>query len=799
MKVNLSVSSRSALRPSRRLKRITVLLLLFLSFTLAASAAASAGAPTAARPDGKGTTHPPLEVEVVSSAPDQITGGDARVHIDVPAGFPLDQIKVLVNGWNQADAFSPIPGTNTLSGVIDGLYEGRNRLVVVPFGRSKIRPRPAKMALTNYPITGPVFSGPHQYPFVCSVQEEGLGQPLVDNDSAGFPVYDDDGNLIGYSQNCSAETLVTYLYKSTDGSFKPYTPGQERPDDMAQTTTMDGLTVDYVVRWERGTINRFIYSIAVLAPDDAGPEDLSRSAWNGKLIYYFQGGVGIGHEQGGTSGSRMLYDYGLSQGYAIAYSTGTRTGVHYNLELGGETALMVKERFIELYDVPIYSVGVGGSGGGIQQYVYGQNHKGLIDAAIPQYSYPDMVTQAIHVGDCELLEFFMDVLDAGNPRWQNWDNRTLLEGMNARDDLFNPYTQSEGLSECVNGWRGLSPLALNPHYGRADNQEQFVPQEDVAAIKWTHFQDIVNIVGLRPDGFAYNYWDNVGVQYGLESVAAGEITPEEFLRVNAAVGGWKDEADMVQEGSPFFPPGEIDFTNWDPWSQRNQVYSTNPAAPAPRSEGDLQAMHGVYEDGLVFVGDIDIPIIDWRHYLERRLDMHNSHQSFAARQRMQQFRGNADNQVIWFTDVIPGVDDDFFFDQTPEAFQVMDEWMMNIIEHPELGVAGNKPPRAVDRCFDAAGDEIARGDDVWDGILNDDPAGTCTQEFPIYGTSRTVAGAPLRGGVFKCQLKPVAEAIADGDYGVWTPSPAERAMLEQIFPTGVCDYDQPDAGLPPGW
>ncbi|NIW35027.1 MAG: hypothetical protein GWN32_00090, partial [Gemmatimonadetes bacterium] len=56
-----------------------------------------------------------------------------------------------------------------------------------------------------------------------------------------------------------------------------------------------------------------------------------------------------------------------------------------------------------------YTVGVGGSGGGIQQYVYGQNHKGLLDAGVPQYSYPDMITQTIHIGDCELLERWMDV------------------------------------------------------------------------------------------------------------------------------------------------------------------------------------------------------------------------------------------------------------------------------------------------------------------------------------------------------------------------------------------------------
>ena len=36
---------------------------------------------------------------------------------------------------------------------------------------------------------------------------------------------------------------------------------------------------------------------------------------------------------------------------------------------------------------------------------------------------------------------------------------------------------------------------------------------------------------------------------------------------------------------------------------------------------------------MVFRGKLDIPVIDWRHYLEHRLDMHHTHQSFATRQR----------------------------------------------------------------------------------------------------------------------------------------------------------------------
>jgi hypothetical protein len=144
----------------------------------------------------------------------------------------------------------------------------------------------------------------------------------------------------------------------------------------------------------------------------------------------------------------------------------------------------------------------------------------------------------------------------------------------------------------------------------------------------------------------------------------------------------------------------------------------------------------------------------------------------------------AGNQVIWFTDARP----DVAFDQTPEALAVIDEWMANIQAQPERGVVGNKPALAVDRCFDTLGNEIARGDHVWDGILDDRPAGPCTELFPIYGTSRTVAGAPFTGEVYACKLQPVRAAIARGVYRDWRPDQAERERLEEIFPTGVCRF-----------
>jgi hypothetical protein len=738
---------------------------------------------------GAEATHD-FELEVLSSPASMVTGGDALVRVTIPRTVPLAKAVVRVDGRNVTDSLTLDAEARTLTGMVDGLALGANVLTAEANGLGNGRPSDS-LTLTNHPTTGPIFSGPQQQPFVCKTVSQGLGLPLADNSQGiGWPL----GNG-QWSKDCSANRIVEFLYRTTGGQFRTL-PAGSLPDDIAQTTTLDGRTVPYVVRREKGTINRFIYSISILAPpgDPAAAPDLS--LWNGRLVYSFDGGVAIGHSQG-TLGGNHLYHNGLSKGYAVVYSSGTRTATHYNLVLGGETAIMTKERFVEGYGVPTYTVGVGGSGGGIQQYVYAQNHPGVIlDAAIPQYSYPDMVTQTIHVGDCELLEQYMDVTDAANPAWATWPNRSWLEGMNASATRPNPYRGGlPGNSECVNGWRGLTPLALNPLFGTAGAEQALYDPAAIAGIKWTHWDDVRNVYGTTPDGYARVPWDNVGVQYGLSALTGGKITPDQFLKLNATVGSWKRPQDMVQEGCPFIAALCANPAQFDPWSRRNMRLSPDGGVtPAPRSTGDLGAIAAAYESGLVFRGKIDIPTIDWRNYLEEALDMHNSHQSFAARQRIRNDDGDSSNQVIWFTDARPSVQ----FDQTPEALAVIDEWMANIRANPSGGVSGNKPAGAVDACFTTAGALIASGEHVWDGILDSRPAGACTQAFPLHSTSRIVAGAPIEGGIFKCALQPVAAAAAKGAYAPWIPSASDVARLEQIFPQGVCDYTKPDAGRPAG-
>jgi hypothetical protein len=766
-------------------------------------------------------------IEILSSAPGQVSGGDALVRV----GFPGEDVKpdavLLLNGQDVTASLAPDGGD--LVGVVEGLALGNNLLQLKSSANANAVK--AQLLATNHPEIGPIFSGPHQQAFVCTTARAALGQPLVDNqDEIGIAVAQEDGSgnypsdgrgyptagadIVGWSMNCSGERQLDYVYRTTGGQFMPLAdPSGTLPGDIAMTTTLDGDTVPYIVRWERGTNNRFIYSVAMLAPtSETNPAEPDDSLWNGRLVFSLQGGVAIGHTQGTASTSaRLLHDV-LRLGHAVVNSTGLRTNTHYNLQLGGETALMLKEHFIEDHGVPLYTVGVGGSGGAIQQYVYAQNHPGLLDAAIPQYSYSDMITQTIHVGDCELLEHYFDKTDRFNPKWQDVLNRRAIQGLNASRSPINMSSGEQNqwnqiyflygllglnapvpvappipaITECRRAWFGLTPLVFNPTFEDVSDIDKLA--QGTADVEWTHAGDLVNIYGVDGSGFARTPWGNAGVQYGLQALTDGVITPAEFVDLNGQVGSWKQTADIVPEGFPF--AGGFSPANFDPWSARNIALSPDAGVtPAARRIADPAAVDAAYSSGMHFGGDIDIPVIDWRNYLEEELDMHHSHQSFATRRRLEQARGNADNQVIWFTDARPSV----AFDQTPEAFEVMDEWMLNLLANPGLGVAGNRPALAVDRCFETDGTEIAAGDDVWDGILDDDPDGACTQEFQIHQSSRIVAGGPITGGIFQCVTKTVDQAISDGDYGSWSPSSAERARLLEIFPGGVCDWSEGEA------
>ena len=71
--------------------------------------------------------------------------------------------------------------------------------------------------------------------------------------------------------------------------------------------------------------------------------------------------------------------------------------------ISAETAMMVKEHFIEEFWRSGSQHRHGGSGGAIQQYMMAQNYPGLLDGLMPQVNFPD---NAIFEGviDCQLLD-----------------------------------------------------------------------------------------------------------------------------------------------------------------------------------------------------------------------------------------------------------------------------------------------------------------------------------------------------------------------------------------------------------
>ncbi|BAL25075.1 DUF6351 family protein [Azoarcus sp. KH32C] len=653
-----------------------------------------------------------------------------------------------------------------------------------------------------------LFAGPKQYPFICDTEASGLGQPLVDNLAGIGTRVDQEADrekelpeAHGYSKDCLAPTKAWYYYKPR-GKDR-FSRWNDKVRD-AERITVNGVRIPFVVRVEMGTINRFIYVLVALRGAHESLATPTADRWNGRLIYQFYGGVGIGHRQGRANLKRVIADREkqLAQGYAVIASTGTTTANHYNMWLIEDTALRVKRQFAALYGEPEYTVGVGGSGGAIQQYLLAQNHPGLLDAGVAQYAYPDMITQTVPIFDCELLEYYFDVTDGGNAQWARAENRSIIEGLNANNDysasggVFKIQATTrlsylargewrpslEGQTECAVAWRGLTPLVLNPLFTNFENRlSESVFKQGL----WSYYEDLKQFFGTDKQGYARVPWDNVGVQYGLRALQAGRIGPEQFLRLNARVGSWKAPSEMQPERFWLVDGGGSDLRDFSPWSAHNMNLAG--VAAAPRFEGDRLAMEAAYRSGQVFLGQLDMPVIDVRHYLEPDLDMHHESASFSTRERILAAGGSVGNQSIWVSDS--------HYDPTPEAFAAIDSWWRAKQAEPERSWAELRPSSASDRCFDREGKVMASGEHVWDGDWNGHLAGACTRVYPMFANSRMVAGESIAGDRFKCALQPVAEAIDSGVYAPVDMHPY-RARLEQIFPQGVCDYRQGDVARP---
>ncbi len=664
-----------------------------------------------------------------------------------------------------------------------------------------------------YPIlpgeSGPVeslYAGSLQYPFLCETESSGLGQPIVDNQQGyGIPVYRNIASgkkmhdIVGYSKDCSLPTRITYYYVKKDKlSVNLYSTNV--PSDEIAKIQINGKEQDFIVRLETGTIDRFIYAIAILKGDEDTVLKADTTLWNKKLVYHFGGGVGIGKKQGKLNQwdfiEKMIEP--LSSGYAVAFSTGNQTSTHYNMWLAEEVMLRVKNQFSAAYGKPQYTVGLGGSGGAIQQLLIAQNHPGLLDAAFLLYSYPDMLSQTIYAYDCELLEYYFDTQAAHSDRWNEYENRELIEGLNVikgfKNRFFYYYSLARtmnglwppsvpGMSECSHAWRGLTQLTNNPYF---THHAASYSKEVMEGSHWTHWDDLVDVYGLDQNGFANVAWDNVGVQYGLHALQTGKITTEEFIHLNANIGGWKTPEDYQQEKFWKITEGTGLF-EISPWGHHNMLLSQDSGmTPAKRTEANPDTIRAAYLSGHVFLGKLDIPTIDLRHYMEDDLDMHHLSASFSMRSRIMSAMGYTDHHVLWVTHKphLP----------VKEGLLALDEWLENSKRYPELSISLTKPVELMDRCYSEKGVVLAEGANVWDGAWNDKAQGTCLKIYPNYTDSRLIAGAPWTGDTFKCQLKPVDAAIEEGLYADVDMKPYHD-VLNKIFPSGVCDYSRPSLGV----
>jgi hypothetical protein len=667
-----------------------------------------------------------VELRVLSGRADMVTGGDALIE-----ATSAEKFSATLNGQDITKSFHPGKTGGTLVARIEGLKVGKNALEI------KSAKGSAKLELTNHPVTGPVFSGPHQKPFVCQTEQAGLGAPL--------------------DEDCSAKTVVSYVYKSTipppppagrgrgaatpgalPAGFKVYDASAGRPADMAQVT-IDGKTVDYIVRRERGTINRAIYEIAVLQnPSEGTPEPWSSNAgWNGRLVYSFGGGCAAGYRQGLPGGA--LTDEFLAKGYAIAVSSLNVFGNNCDDVISSETMMMVKERFIEEFGVPVHTIGTGGSGGAIQQYMMAQNYPGLLDGLMPQISFPD---NAIYesVIDCSLLDHAFKTTKVS---W-NDDQKALVSGY----ATFNT---------CSVGWMSngtATSLANNQVKATACNGTipktlAFDPISNPTGARCDYFDDLANVYGKdAKTGAARRALDNVGVQYGLRAFNAKQISFDQFVQLNEVIGGHDVNGDIV----------------------------------ATRDVADPAALKIAYQSGRVNTGGGSlntVPILDTRGYLDMSGNLHDRFRSMVTRARLKAANGTADNQVTLMfppsgtAPLRPG-----------ELLASMNQWLDNIAADKSNASAASKvvhdkPAGLVDACWTAEGEKI-----VEPGSF--DGKGRCNDLYPAHADPHIVAGAPLTDDILKCALKPVSAK----DYSV--PVTAEQiAQLKVVFPQGVCDYSKP--------
>lgn len=527
-----------------------------------------------------------LQVTAVSSRPGVVSGDDALIRVAAPASVAADSIRVAVDGRDVTSSFRP-SGENALMGVVKELSKGENKLTATAQGADS-----AEVNLKNHPITGPVFSGPHEQPFICDTAEF----RTVTGGTLGQPT----------DENCSVETRVDYMYRTTAGTFVALPDTNDRPADLATATTSAGRKVPYIVRVETGTINRGIYETAVLHDPLSGtPDPLERGpGWNGRLVYGFGGGCNGGWYVQGRKTVGIMNDTYLSKGYGVASSSLNVFGNNCNDLLAAETMSMVKERFVETYGEPAFTIGNGCSGGSYQTHQIADNYPGLLDGILSGCSFPDVGFGTIQtLSDAQLLNhYFRNVA----PDAFTQEQQRAVSG----------FGKWESIGSLARAAGRIDPTVYCP--AQLPEEQRYEPVTNPDGARCDVYSHAVNVYGEVPEtGKARRPLDNTGIQYGLEALNNGTIDMDQFIDLNRRIGGLDDDA--------------------------------KPAAE--RTVADLKAVRLAYRTGRMLNGGgglADVPIIDYRDYTDDAAtgDMHMRFHSFSTRARLDKANGTHANQVM---------------------------------------------------------------------------------------------------------------------------------------------------------
>jgi hypothetical protein len=664
-------------------------------------------------------------IRVLSNRADLVSAGDALVAIDVPAGISPSSLKVTVGDRDVTDSFALRPNGH-FEGLVTGLAIGPNVLAArAPGGPG------SRITITNHPNGGPVFSGPQVQPWVCQATAE------------------DD--------QCNQPASYSYQYKSSlTGQLASYDPDSP-PSDVATTTTDQGETVPFIIRTETGYQDRDQYKIAVLFdPSKPWAPWEPQAGWNHKLLITHGASCGIDRQSGSapsvtgdTLGVGSSPQVALGRGFAVMSTALNNAGHNCNLVTQAESLVMAKERIAEQYGSIRYTIGTGCSGGSLTQQQVANAYPGIYQGILPQCSFPDAWSTGQQLVDYHLIRDYVE-----NPsRWGAGVVWTPLE-----------IAAIEGHPNHVNS------IILDELYwtslGVPDDGCPGVPAEDTynaetnpGGVRCTLADYMINVLGPRPEsvwsepekaigrGFAGLPLDNVGVQYGLEALERGQITPAQFVDLNATIGG-----------------GDID-TNATP----------------ERFTADQPALANAYRSGGVNTTNyLDrVAIIDLRGPDPGAF--HDAYRSWAIRSRLEREHGTFANHVIWFG-AAPLIGDPNY---TTEGLLAMDRWLA-AVEADASGaslaakVIANRPADIQDRCSQIPGVEQVALPGV--GAVCE-----LDQVQTRYGTPRTVAGEAISTDQNKCALRPLRRT----DYYPVEFSDEQWARLEAAFPTGVCDWSEP--------